>query len=292
MTLIEVYQNGKMTLNKAGIESPTFDAMCLFEKVFGFDRQALIVHGGEPASQEKASEFSEKIVQRAQKRPLQYILGEWEFMSLQLEMGEGVLIAREDTEVLVKMAAEMLNRQHHSENPLQILDLCCGTGAVALGLASLVPSAEVTGVELYDDALRYLNTNIKKYPQYSVTAVQIDVLNPKSVNIFGDKKFDAIVSNPPYIRSEDLPTLQSEVQKEPQTALDGGGDGLLFYRAIADYWLPLLKEGGIAAVEVGEDEAQEVVSLFTAGGLKQITVHKDFNEIDRVVVGQAELLHI
>lgn len=288
MTLTEVYQNGKIALKKAGIESPAFDAMCLFEKVFGFDRQALIVHGDEPAPQKEASEFFEKIEQRAKNRPLQYILGKWEFMSLQLEMGEGVLIAREDTEVLVKTAAELLNRDRHTKAPLQILDLCGGTGAVALGLASVVPNAEITCVELYDDAFCYLNTNIKHYQQYSVTALQTDVLNPKSVNLLVDKKFDAIVSNPPYIRSEDLPTLQSEVQQEPQTALDGGRDGLLFYRAIADYWLSLLKDGGIAAVEIGEDEAQAVSDLFAEAGLTQISIYKDFNNLDRVVIGQTE----
>jgi release factor glutamine methyltransferase len=286
MTLTEVYQNGKQTLKKAGVESPAFDAMCLFEHVFHLDRQALIVRGGEAAPQDKVMIFHQEIEQRAQNRPLQYILGKWEFMSLQLEMGEGVLIAREDTEVLVKTAAELLSRRTGSENPLQILDLCGGTGAVSLGLASLLPNAEITCVELYDDAFRYLNTNRKNYPGYSVTAVQADVLNPKSVDIFGDKRFDAIVSNPPYIKSEDLPTLQSEVQKEPKTALDGGEDGLLFYRAISDYWLPLLKENGIAAVEVGEDEAQAVAELFAAAGLKQITFQKDFNNIDRVVAGR------
>lgn len=288
MTLTEVYQSGKHALTKAGVESPAFDAMCLFEHVFGLDRQALLVHGTKSAPQEKVEEFNNKIAQRAEKRPLQYILGKWPFMSLWLEMGEGVLIAREDTEVLVKTAAEMLSRRNSGENPLQILDLCGGTGAVSLGLASLLPNAEITCVELYDDALRYLHTNIKNYPQYSVNAVQADVLSPKSANDLCNKRFDAIVSNPPYIKSEELPTLQCEVQKEPQTALDGGEDGLLFYRAIAGLWLPLLKPGGIAAVEIGEDEAQAVADLFAKAGLKEITVHKDFNNLDRAVAGQAQ----
>lgn len=288
MTLTEVYQSGKYVLTKAGVESPAFDAMCLFEHVFHLNRQALVIHGYESAPEEKVNIFSQKIEQRVQKRPLQYILGKWEFMTLQLEMGEGVLIAREDTEVLVKTAAEMLSRRNSSGNPLKILDLCGGTGAVSLGLASLLPNAEITCLELYDDALRYLHANIKNYPQYSVNAVQADVLNHESVNGFRNKRFDAIVSNPPYIKSEDLLTLQCEVQKEPQTALDGGKDGLLFYRAIVNLWLPLLKPGGIAAVEIGEDEAQAVADLFAEAGLEQISVYQDFNNLDRVVAGQAQ----
>lgn len=286
MTLEEVYHNGKIILQKAGIETPTFDAICLFQNVFGLDRQALILHGGELAPQQKISEFNSKIEQRVQKCPLQYILGKWEFMSLQLELGEGVLIAREDTELLVKTAAEMLRKQHSMENPLQILDLCGGTGAVALGLASVLPGAEIISVEWYDAALRYLNTNIKNYSQYSVTSLKADVLNPKSVTALGSRKFDSIVSNPPYIMSGDMSNLQIEVKKEPQTALDGGRDGLVFYRAIADYWLPLLKNGGIAAVEVGEGEAQQVSDIFSHAGLVQIEIHKDFNNIDRVVAGR------
>lgn len=282
MNLSQVYQSGKAALQKAGVEDPAFDAMCLFEYTFGLNRQSLIVRGNEPAPQDKAEIYGRQIEQRAQKRPLQYILGKWEFMSLQLEVGEGVLIAREDTEPLVRMAVELLK----SDSSVKILDLCAGTGAVALGLASLLPRAEIICAELYDQALYYLDKNINNYPQYRVTALKADVLSPESVNLLNGQTFDAIVSNPPYIKSGDLPGLQTEVQKEPQTALDGGEDGLLFYRAIAAYWLPLLKQGGIAAVEIGEDEAEQVTAIFKSAGLSQISVYQDFNNLDRIVTGR------
>jgi len=200
-------------------------------------------------------------------------------MELTLQVGEGVLIPREETELLVYTAADLLKNR---ERP-RILDLCSGTGAVALGLASLLLNAEITAVELYDQAFTYLNVNIRETGLQNVTPVQLDILNPQNAENYS--MLDCIVSNPPYVTSGELPTLQSEVRSEPHTALDGGMDGLVFYRAIASLWLPKLKHGGAAAVEVGEGQAAEVAALFQAAGLTDIRMVKDFNAIERVVAG-------
>lgn len=282
MTLHEVYLEGKNRLQKAGIDSPAFDAVCLFEHVFGLGRQELLIHGQEPADSAKIQQYDQEIAQRGEKRPLQYILGQWEFLSMKLKVGEGVLIPREETELLVHTAVELLTGK---ENPL-VYDLCAGTGAVGLGVASLVPSARVICVELFDSAFQYLSENITQFGDGRVKSIHADVLDESSPALllpFG--RPDLILSNPPYVESDMLLSLQDEVRREPQTALDGGGDGLLFYRKLAELWLPLL-ENGAAAVEIGENQAEAVAGLFESAGLSPVKLLRDFNGLPRVICGQ------
>ena len=281
-TLQVIYLEGNQRLQKAGNESPAFDAICLFEHVFHMNRQDLMLHGNtKQATLEQETEFFSLIEQRAKKRPLQYILGEWPFLDFHLKMGEGVLIAREDTTVLVETAAKLIQTKQAT-----ILDLCAGTGAVGLGIASLLSTAHVTCVEKYAPAFAYLQQNIalcKEQGIENVVALQGDILSEAFASAFQD--IDTIVSNPPYIETAVLPTLQEEVQKEPTTALDGGEDGLLFYRAIADIWIPKIKTGGIVAVEIGEGQETAVARLFADAGVEQIQFEKDSGNIIRVVAG-------
>ena len=281
-TLQVIYLEGKQRLQKAGNESAAFDAICLFEHVFHMNRQDLMLHGNtKQATLEQETEFFSLIEQREKKRPLQYILGEWPFLDFHLKMGEGVLIAREDTTVLVETAAKLIQTKQAA-----ILDLCAGTGAVGLGIASLLSTVNVTCVEKYAPAFAYLQQNIalcKEQGIENVVAVQGDILSESFASAFQD--IDAIVSNPPYIETAVLPTLQEEVQKEPTTALDGGEDGLLFYRAIADIWIPKIKTGGIVAVEIGEGQETAVARLFADAGVEQIQFEKDSGNIIRVVAG-------
>lgn len=280
MTVQQVYLQGKKILEEAANEAAAFDAFCLFSHMFGMDRTALAMHRDEPADAEKAQAYLNGIAQRAQGRPLQYILGEWSFMDFTLRVGEGVLIPREETELLVYTAAKELAGR---PAPLHIVDLCGGTGAVALGIASLLPNANLISVELEEAAWNYLQKNLANSKHNKVRAKRLDVLAPESAALF--QNLDAIVSNPPYIRSSELPVLQAEVQKEPAAALDGGTDGLLFYRAIAKNWISCLKPGGLLAVEIGEEQAQDISEIFERYGLTDIQVLKDFNGLDRVVYG-------
>lgn len=282
MTLGEVYRGGKHTLEQAGVDSSAFDADCLFRKAFGLDRQSRILRGGEPADPERAEQYGAMAAGRAAGRPLQYILGKWPFLGLELFVGEGVLIPREETELLVRAAADLLQ----GAKAPAVIDLCAGTGAVALGLASLLPAARVTAAEWYEAAFGYLEKNIRETGFQRVTPVRLDVLQPESALRF--PRLDAVVSNPPYVEAGELSSLQREVRHEPATALDGGGDGLLFYRAIARYWLPNLRPGGAAAVEVGERQAEAVAALFGAAGIGAIQILRDFNGIKRVVAGIRE----
>lgn len=280
MNLGEAYRAGKRLLSAAGCDSPAFDAGCLFEKAFGLGRQERILRSAEAADPEETAAYLALARERAEGRPLQYILGEWPFLGLTLAVGEGVLIPREETELLVRTAAELLRG---AGNPSAV-DLCSGSGAAALGLASLLPGARVTAVEKYPAAFSFLRRNIERTGlSNAVSAVSLDVFDPAAARGFSG--LDAVLCNPPYVRSGEIPALQREVRREPREALDGGEDGLRFYRALSRLWIPRLKPGGVVAVEIGEDEAEDVCGLFSPL-LEGVRVLRDFSGLERVVAGR------
>lgn len=282
MTVQELQKQIVEILKAGGCDTPAFDAVCLLEDIGGIGR------GKVPSaaytvtlSDEKATEVIEAAQKRAQGMPLQYLLGTWDFLSLTLEVGEGVLIPRPDTELLCMVAAEELEKR----DTRIVWDLCAGSGCVGLGIASLCKGVTVTEFELSDKAFVYLERNLCRYPQYDVMAVRADIL--KDAECFTGP-IDAIVSNPPYIPSGDLNGLQREVQFEPKMALDGAEDGYRFYRVIAERWLPKLADNGFVAVEVGFDQAQTVACIFKNAGLLNTTIYKDAAGIDRVVMAKNE----
>lgn len=279
MTLRSLYNEARRRLTAAGIDSPAFDAACLIELVFGVNRGDLLVHGQEEADAAGEEQFEALLRRREAREPLQYLLGAWEFMDMSLKTGPGVLCPREETELLCQTVAGYLK-----DTPCRGLDLCAGTGAVALGIARLCPKAEIQAVELSDQAAGYLRQNVETFGEERVQVVMGDVLSPEFAARFADGSLDFIASNPPYIASGELPGLQEEVQKEPALALDGGEDGLVFYRAIAKLWAPKLHPGGVLAVEIGEEQAEAVSALFAEAGIACRT-EQDFNGLDRVVHG-------
>ena len=264
------------TLTAAGCEDAAFDARCLLEDLGGLPRGYAPDDTALSSQQEAVLEVA--LTRRAAGYPLQYILGNWDFLSLTLRVGEGVLIPRPDTECLCEEVARRLA----GVSAPRVLDLCAGSGCVGLGIASLVPGAAVTAVELSEAALPYLRENVARYPELHVTVRRGDVLTDCAA-LEGD--WDAIVSNPPYIPTGDLPGLMREVRYEPTMALDGDEDGLKFYRVIAGEWSKKLRPGGLCAVEVGFDQAATVAALFRAAGLKEVTSVTDLGGVQRVVVG-------
>ena len=278
MTIRTLYNEAKKKLADV-TEDAAFEVLCLTEKFFGMDRTAVLLHGENEAEENLASAFSAAVERRVSGEPLQYILDEWDFMALTLFCGEGVLIPREDTGVLVEAAVKRL---HGVEKPKGV-DLCAGTGAVAL-MTAYETGGEVSAVELFDGAFSYLEKNIARYPELSVHAVRGDVLSENFAASM-ENGLDFIVSNPPYIETAELPTLQKEVQREPMTALDGGADGLIFYRVICDVWAKKLRSGGVLAVEIGETQGEEVAELFKAAGMRDVQIHKDLGNLDRAVSG-------
>ena len=188
----------------------------------------------------------------------------------------GVLVPREDTEVLVRASADIINSRKLKTG----IDLCAGSGAISLGISALCPQTDITAVELFPDAFNYLiqNTATTK----NIKSIQGDVLSPDFVCSF-KSKFDFILSNPPYISHEEYETLEADVLKEPPAALKGGEDGLRFYRGITCLWKNLLLSGGLIAFEIGETQADAVSSILDENGFSDIRVYKDLSGHDRAV---------
>lgn len=278
MTYRELYRQIMTSLQSAGCSDARFDASCLLEDIGGLPFAERARYWDEYVPEEIRFEVEEATAQRMAGRPLQYILKTWDFLALTLRVGEGVLIPRPETELLCEVGARYLKTC--KQNYPQVWDLCAGSGCVGLGICTLHKEAQVTAVELSEAACYYLRYNVASHPECNVNIVQADVLKD-SLAIEGVA--DLIVCNPPYIKSSEMISLQREVKHEPRMALDGSEDGLLFYRELAANWSKKLADGGMLAVEIGEDQAEDVVKLFVDAGLKEIKVYKDASGLDRVI---------
>lgn len=276
MNVSELLKKGIDLLEKQKIENARNEARWIFEAVFDCSREYLFFHAEDRPDEKKSAAFIKKIVQRANGYPLQYVIGSWDFYGESFKVGTGVLIPRPETELLVDFALDYLKNKI---NPV-VFDLCSGTGCIGLSVAKRRPDAKVYLFEKSTDALRYLVENKHFLSCTNAEIIHADIF--KGFSAFDIPKPDLILSNPPYIESEEIPTLQSEVLHEPLMALDGGKDGLDFYRAIADLWL---KDCGCAAaVECGEGQADFIKVLFSDVCAETNTL-KDFNGIERVVTG-------
>lgn len=217
--------------------------------------------------------------------PVQYILGHCKFMDIDLDVGPGVLIPRDDTEVLVQKTIDMLkNSYNFSQKTLNIIDLCSGTGAIALSIKKVFASkANVTALDFYEQPLKYLKSNTLKN-NLDVKVIQGSVFT--YYKNFIDNQIDCIISNPPYIPTKQLKFLHPDVQYEPTVALDGGADGLDFYRVIAKKWINKIKQGGIVALEIGINQKEAVCKILKTAEIKDIYVYNDINNIPRVLIGK------
>ena len=239
MTAEQVLRTAAEKLRAAQIENASFDASCLVENITGLSRTKIMLCDDDIAD-EQAELVERAVLRRISGEPLQYILGEWDFIGRTFEVGEGVLVPRPETELLVELALEKLRNVRY---PV-VFDLCAGSGCVGLTIAAERPDAHVWLFEKYDEAFHYLKRNIKKLGLTNVQAVQHDITLGYDDKI--SETPDLIVSNPPYLRTNELGGLSTEVMHEPATALDGGKDGVDFYRIIASRWLPNVnKHGGI-----------------------------------------------
>ncbi|MBR6658289.1 MAG: peptide chain release factor N(5)-glutamine methyltransferase [Oscillospiraceae bacterium] len=273
MKVKEAFEKIEKIFVGAGVDSPAFEASVLMEDLLKLPRNPEIT----AAETVLNSEQEEKLFFAAKKRtegfPLQYLIGNWEFFGRKFFVGEGVLIPRPETELLCEAVLKYYSRTM----PPKIIDLCSGSGCIAITLAKELPGTDVTAVELYDGAFSFLEKNNALYKN-PVKTLQKDALVP-----FGN--FDCIVSNPPYITGEEMKELQKEVTFEPETALFGGIDGLDFYRAISKNWFEHLNEGGMIAFEIGDTQGKEVLEILTENGYKNAAVIKDYEGRDRVVTG-------
>ncbi len=268
-----MYETGKDRLEKAGVEEAPLDARLLLEYVCGTDRNTLLAHGDREISEEECRKYEECIARREKRVPLQHITGEQEFMGITFLVNENVLIPRQDTEILVE---EVLKELHDG---MSILDMCTGSGCILLSLLQYSNDCEGTGTDLSAKALEIAKENGRRLGKTPVF-LESDLFEKV------EGRYDVIVSNPPYIPTEVIPTLMPEVREyEPEGALDGKEDGLYFYREIVRQAGEYLNRGGRLFFEIGCGQAAQVSALLEEAGYKEIEVVKDFAGLDRVVSG-------
>lgn len=280
-TIFEGYNECKKQLAEADIPDCVFEAKQIIKHVTGYTNAQILANYNRPLSQFQEDLLTVIIKQRLVHYPLQYIIGRWSFFGHEFFVGPGVLIPRADTETVMDVCMEYLA----GDKEYKVLDLCAGTGCIGISIAAERENAQVALVEKYAEALTYLNKNVE-HNGVGVEVIQGDVLE----GCASDKKYDLIVSNPPYITDGDMKTLQAEVQQEPETALAGGKDGLDFYRAIIENYKESLCSGGMLVFEVGVNQASAVALMMTAAGFMNVDTRADMNDIDRVVFGTAGTL--
>lgn len=280
MKLSELYGLFVDTLNKSGFAEAESDSRLIFEYTAGIDRVKLTLEGDrelEPGVEEK---LKAALAKRLTHMPVQYITGYQNFMGLEFMVSKDVLIPRMDTETLVEEVLRL------GLSNVRVLDICTGSGCILLSILKYVYGSSGVGVDISDGALGVAKANSEALG-IDATFIKSDMFE----NIPKDERFDIVVSNPPYIRSDVIGTLMSEVKDyEPLLALDGSEDGLKFYRIIADRAPEYLNNGGMLFLEIGYDQGAEVSALLSAAGFMDVEVIKDLSGLDRVVSGRIGLI--
>lgn len=277
MTVRQLLGRGISSLEDGGIENAASEAMWLLEAALEKGREYILLNPSDTVLSEKEQRYLDFVGERLGGRPVQYILGKWDFYGNEFFVGEGVLIPRPETELLVDFAREQMKNGERKT----VFDLCAGSGCIGLSVARLFPDSRVCLIEKSSEAFEYLKKNKEKLNCGNAEIINGDIFDgPEALGL---PKPDLILSNPPYIESKLLPELQAEVRREPALALDGGEDGLDFYRAIAARWLSGCL--GSVAVECAEGQAAEIQKLFSEHFALTETVC-DFGGIQRVVTGK------
>lgn len=270
MTLSDAFNYGVYFLSANGVDEAEFKSLCLACHLAGIRNSEFAFHKNDEIITKR---FADMLWRVKNGEPLQYVIGKWDFYESEFFVGKGVLIPRPETEELTELVIQEAKKM---KNPV-VYDLCAGSGCIGLSIAKAVPQAMVCCVEKSEDALYYLNKNAAGADNASV--IQADVFFPPQLR----ENADIIVSNPPYIRSAEISSLQAEVQAEPRMALDGGADGLDFYRVIIDKWSVFLNANGKIFFEIGNDQGKAVSELLKDYGFGDVRIIKDIYKNDRIV---------
>lgn len=276
----QLLELGSKKLKENNIDSYILDSQLLLGNVLGKDKLYIITNRDKNVSLKDEKEYFKLIDKRKNKMPIKYILGETEFMGLDFNVEEGVLIPRADTEILVEELLSIIKQ----EDNINVCDLCSGSGAIGLSLAVYRKNILVDEIDYYDIPEKVTKKNIIKHGLTDrVKFIRSDLLD---YPIKEKKQYDIIVSNPPYIKATEINELMDDVKKyEPHTALDGGGDGLVFYRRIIEESKYTLNNNGILAFEIGYDQSEDVRFLMESAGFNDIKLIKDLSGLDRVLLG-------
>lgn len=270
MNVKEAYSYSVSFLEANGVDEADFKALTVVCHVAGIKNSEYHAHKDDFIITKRLADCLWKLKTG---EPLQYVIGKWDFYESEFYVGEGVLIPRPETEELVDLAVKYLKTV---TNPV-VIDLCSGSGCIGISIAKAVPDSKVYCIEKSKEAFRYLEKNAKDCN--NVVLINDDIFNDIDI-----ENADLIISNPPYIETSDLANLQDEVKKEPQIALDGGNDGLDFYRIINTKWTSKLKSNGVLMLEIGEDQGNDIVDVLTE--FNNVEVKKDMYDNDRMVVAK------
>ena len=281
-TYNELYLYMRRVLKDSGVEDFALEARRLLAQAAGYSDAELIARFYLYASEETELLAEQLLRRRMNGEPLAYIAGEWEFYGLKMIVNPSVLIPRMDTETLVFTALELLRGQVAEP---RILDLCCGSGCIGVAMAHELPSARVYLADISPDALSVARKNVSLHRLGNrCVCLDADALSPPPLRMSG---FDMIACNPPYITAEEMERLDSSVRDwEPALALDGGEDGLIFYRSVLEHWKSVLKDDGILIFEVGEGQSEPVMELMTDAGFASLGCALDTIGVERVVYGR------
>ena len=281
-TYNDIYLSTRNLLRQNGVEAYSLEARVLVASAAGKTVQQLLRDINLYTTAEVENRVLDYAARRLKGEPVAYITGSWEFYGLPLTITPDVLIPRMDTEVLVDAVKEILTGY---KMDARVLDLCCGSGCITCAIARELPATKLVAVDLSASALEVCRKNVTDHKfNARVLCIQADATSSPPLGI---GSFDVIVSNPPYIASGEIPGLDSSVRDyEPIWALDGGEDGLRFYKAIIKYWKSILRPGGFLVFEVGEGQAQAVSEMLMSAGFTRTATRKDTQGIDRVVIGK------
>lgn len=281
-TYNDIYLQARNALREHGIEGYSLEARLLVATAAGKTAQELLRDLSLYTTPEMAAKVADLTERRIAGEPVAYITGAWEFYGLPMVITTDVLIPRMDTELLVDAAKELLNGH---KMDARVLDLCCGSGCIACAIGHELPATRLVAVDISANALEVCRKNIAANRLSSrAICMQADATASPPLSM---GQFDMIVSNPPYIRSADMRKLDPSVRDfEPSWALDGGKDGLKFYKAIIKYWKALLRPGGYLLFEVGEGQAESVKEMMLTGGFRAVSSKFDTIGVERVVIGK------
>ncbi len=295
MNIKQILEKIITLLNQNNIEQATLKAKILLSNCLNISKEQLIVYDNKQVEENKLKEINSKIEQLIKGKPIQYITNKQEFMGMDFYVDENVLIPQPDTEILVENAIELLKNNYiNSKNNVKVLDLCTGSGCIAISLLKLMQeqinnlknnlckSITVTSTDISDNALLVAKQNAKK----NNIENNIKFINSNMFENIKDK-FHLIVSNPPYIETQEIKFLSKEVQNEPKLALDGGIDGLKFYKIIAEESYKYLEENGYIIVEIGYNQKEDVINLFKkTKKYTNIKCKKDLANNDRIIIAK------
>lgn len=277
MTIRQAVNRGAEKLRDNNVDNAEYDSFELLSSINGMTRTFYFINGDNELSEKDFSLFKEYIEKRASHKPLQHILGKAYFYGYEFVVNENVLIPRQDTEILVSEVIKV------AKDGYDILDMCTGSGCIGITLAKKFPDSNVTGVDISDKALAVAWKNKCNLDADNIDFIQSDLF----AALGADRRYDIIVSNPPYIPTKVIEGLQDEVRlHDPMLALDGTEDGLMFYRRITDKSGDYLKMNGYLCYEIGAEQAAYVSDIMKQAGFKDIVVVKDLAGLDRVVMGK------